>query len=566
MNGDLSLRHTLTAYFNSFLREWPEHVILADWIEVAMPEGKQLRVGLSRFSSLGRHQYDGRFELFPGTSWMSLTTSEAMKLVAAAMAGARGVDPDAVERFLARVEESRAAIATGLERRADDESLFALDFGASEQALLLGHNFHPTPKSQKGFSQEDADLYSPERRGRFPLAWLGVREEILHVESAESFRDDWLETLFLNDARSFLPAGYRPLPMHPWQLAKLEARPEIEDFFATGALLKLGLSNGDWLPTSSVRAVYRESAPYMLKFSLSVKITNSIRHLLPHEVVRGLQLTDVFATEEGRTFLRAQERFEVLREPAFACLKAPSGELIAESLVVCRENPFRGETSENCALLASLLQDAPHGGLSPLARLLRESAPSIKLEEKARAWLDGFFASVLEPLLLAHAEYGIILCAHQQNIILKLDGGYPVASYYRDCQGTGYSRLGLVTFQEKVPHLDPAGPNVVSDPMAHALFGYYLFVNATFNVVAGLSDASGVDEAELLSQLCERLAHLRGRGLKDPSFFDYLLESPVLQHKGNFACTLSDLNENTSADPLSIYRPIDNPFVTRKSP
>ena len=559
MTFDLSLRHTVTSYFNSFLREWPEHRVVDESIEIALPEGKRLRLGLARFSSLGRHRYDGRFDIATGESLSIVTDIEAMELAASAMASAQGTDR--VARFMKRVEQSREAIESSLDRREKDGSLFATDFGSSEQALLLGHNFHPTPKSQVGFSGEDAKRYSPEHKGQFPLVWLAARADILHVESAESFCEEWLQTLFASDTDLKMPAGYLPLPMHPFQLANLEERAEIRGYFATGALLNLGLSSGNWLPTSSVRAVYRESAPYMLKFSLSVKITNSVRHLLPHEVVRGLQLTDVLATAEGERFLRGQERFDVLREPAFACLKFPSGELIAESLVACRENPFRGDAARDCVLLASLFQDAPFGGRSPIARLLDENDRGSSPDSKANKWLDAYFSAVLEPLLVAHADYGIILCAHQQNILLRLENGYPAASFYRDCQGTGYSRLGRETFAASVPHLDPAGPNVVSDDMAHALFGYYLFVNATSNVVAGLSEASGLTEDALLSQLRERLAQLRSRDLKDRSFLDYLLESPMLQHKGNFACTLADLNENTSADPLSIYRPIPNPFA-----
>ncbi len=47
-------------------------------------------------------------------------------------------------------------------------------FLTAEQALVLGHPLHPTPKSREGLTDAEALRYSPELRGSFPLHWLAV--------------------------------------------------------------------------------------------------------------------------------------------------------------------------------------------------------------------------------------------------------------------------------------------------------------------------------------------------------------------------------------------------------
>ncbi len=57
-------------------------------------------------------------------------------------------------------------------------------FLAAEQALLLGHPLHPTPKSREGLSEAEARRYSPELRGSFPLHWMAVAPSLLATDSA----------------------------------------------------------------------------------------------------------------------------------------------------------------------------------------------------------------------------------------------------------------------------------------------------------------------------------------------------------------------------------------------
>jgi len=44
----------------------------------------------------------------------------------------------------------------------------------------------------------------------------------------------------------------------------------------------------------------------------------------------------------------------------------------------------------------------------------------------------------LEPLLIAASHCGFLISAHQQNTLLALEDGWPVAAYIRDGQGTAF--------------------------------------------------------------------------------------------------------------------------------
>jgi len=162
---------------------------------------------------------------------------------------------------------------------------------------------------------------------------------------------------------------------------------------------------------------------------------------------------------------------------------------------------------------------------------------------------------------VAEGELGLILGAHQQNILLACEGGMPKRAYFRDCHGTGYTAAGVERFVGHVPLLRENNGNFVPELMGHALFSYYLILNTVFNVLAGLSAEGDASEEELLAELRAFLIALKARPRMNPAFLDFLLKSPVLYHKGNFYCAWRSVNENTTDDPLSLYAKIPNPLI-----
>jgi len=60
------------------------------------------------------------------------------------------------------------------------------------------------------------------------------------------------------------------------------------------------------------------------------------------------------------------------------------------------------------------------------------------------------------------------------------------------------------------------------------------------------------------------LLELREISTEDQSIFDYLLNDNTLISKGNFYCSLKNINENTMEDPLDIYHKLPNPLKMEK--
>lgn len=58
-----------------------------------------------------------------------------------------------------------------------------LTFAEAEQALLVGHAFHPAPKSHEPFNETEARRYLPDFASRFPLRWFAVESELIAGES-----------------------------------------------------------------------------------------------------------------------------------------------------------------------------------------------------------------------------------------------------------------------------------------------------------------------------------------------------------------------------------------------
>ncbi len=203
--------------------------------------------------------------------------------------------PDAVD-LVARVADSVRRTATFISDRraqpADGPDLFL----AAEQALLLGHPLHPTPKSREGLAEAEARLYSPELRGSFPLHWIAVAPSVLATDSAwtergRPVRAEQLTEQLVGAALPLpLPDGYAALPAHPWQIREARHRSHIAALFDAGLLRDLCTHGSPWHPTSSVRTVHRSGAPAMLKLSLGLRITNSRRENLRKELHRGVEV------------------------------------------------------------------------------------------------------------------------------------------------------------------------------------------------------------------------------------------------------------------------------------
>ncbi|MCX4239968.1 GNAT family N-acetyltransferase [Paraliomyxa miuraensis] len=468
------------------------------------------------------------------------------------------VSPSMRRRFVERVADSARALEATLDERRDElDAIFTgpLRFLEAEQALLLGHSMHPVPRAHGSVTGDDPSAYLPTRAARVALEWIAVQRDRLQVSAVRPDRPVPFPTPERRPEGVPSTADVVLVPLHPLQARAL--LPVLERAERRGALWRLGPGPACWAPTSSMRTLHRPDAPVMLKHSLPVRLTNSMRLLHPAELERGLVLGRLLEHTEVGTLERDHPEFSILREPAHYGLVDDDGACHPASVVVLRDNPFGADA--HAEVLATLLQDDPRDGCSRLAKrltsaALAEGSSAVLLAE---AWFERFLARACRPVFVAQAEHGLLLSAHQQNLVLGLRGVEIEHVWFRDAQGTAYGPRARERYGERVPELERA---CFVPPYDVRLFAYSFVINAIFNTIASLVMVPGVRQAWLLEMLRAELEGLRARTSGDPRGLAYLLDEPTIWGKRNLGCTLSDLDEATLADPSKIQHPMPNPL------
>nr|WP_297459464.1 IucA/IucC family protein [uncultured Halomonas sp.] len=553
-------------FFNALLRETTAWRLVTDerGSRAMLPvDGGELYLRLHHRSASGECRFDWPVLLqnrAGGDDYRALDFAAALERILATPALVGELDAEARARFRERVLESRANTLASLAERDDLAHLQCgpLTFAEAEQGLLAGHAFHPAPKSRAPFTAQEARRYCPEHRARVALGWWAVAPEFLTSGSSrDANAPELARTLLPADLAGRLPAGFAALPMHPWQAQHLKQQSTVQALEKAGQLIWLGEGEADWVPTSSHRSLYAPGAPWMVKSSLSARLTNSLRLLSVKEVERGLRLDDWMC---GLDVARRFPGFAVMQEPAWLGWCDASGQVDPASLVLLRENPLRESPDTEAVVLATLTQQPlTTGGETLLAARVRATAQHLgePLERVARGWFAAFCEQVLTPLFGLAVEDGIVLLAHQQNIVLRLDDGWPVGMFYRDCQGSGVSDR----FLAQHPELTEPPENHWSRATLRRYFLYYLLINSTFAVTSALAADGLIDEATLLNDLRAHLEGLRNRLDGDRDCLDHALNAAHLEAKGNFFCYLSGVNEATLAEPARLYLPLANPLL-----
>lgn len=486
-------------------------------------------------------------------------------------------------KLLNRSTESQHNISKVLNyRQSDLTKLFhePLQFIESEQSLLVGHSIHPCPKSRSGFDSDDEQTYVPEYGNEFQLSWFAVDKTLLYVFSGNELPIEHYCQELLNDDKELieLQQTIKPehilIPCHPWQAQHWQTNPELEQHFRNKRIINLGQHGKAWRATSSLRSLYQADKPWMLKFSVSTQLTNSIRHLQPEEMIRGQVIEKVLASDVAQKMATELPNFSIMREPISIAFKGSNGNALDSTAIIWRQNPFFNAStnpnnkvsSDNSSteVLSGLLQDLPNTADNRLSLRLKAYAKTNLMDRTQLAgnFLRKFLQVVIRPVIVAQAKYGLLFGAHQQNIVLTLDNDLmPVKSYFRDCQGTGFSALARKLYGQELLSDTADSANFFENDTVIYLFTYYLMVNSCFNTISSLTLSRLLTEEDALIIYQEFLQQLKSESLPDPRVVDYLLESEFIWSKGNFFCNLHAINENTMTDPFLIYHRIPNPIA-----
>ncbi|MFI1004585.1 IucA/IucC family protein [Streptomyces galbus] len=473
--------------------------------------------------------------------------------------------------LVARVADSARRTATFIADRREHSASATDLFLAAEQALLLGHPMHPTPKSREGLSDTEARLYSPELRGSFPLHWLAVAPSVLAADSAWTERGRLvpapLLTARLGGAPLPLPDGWAALPLHPWQLREARHRDEVAALFDAGLLRDLGRHGLPWHPTSSVRTVHRSGAPAMLKLSLALRITNSRRENLRKELHRGVEVHRLLRTGLAQQWHADHPHFDVVRDPAWLAVDTPDGTPVSGLDVVIRHNPFTPADDVSC--VAGLVSPRPqataavsHSRLATVVGALaaRTGRP---VGAVATEWFLRYLHHVVRPLLWLDGEAGVALEAHQQNTLLLLDrDGWPAGARYRDNQGYYFRASRRAELDARLPGIGEQSDTFVPDEVTDERFAYYLGINNVFGLIGAFGSQRLADEHLLLAALRRFLQDAAaGPHRRRSSLPARLLDSPALRCKANLLTRLHGLDELVGpVDTQSVYVTIANPL------
>ncbi|XVH31699.1 IucA/IucC family protein [Haloferacaceae archaeon DSL9] len=578
---------TVHALLNCYLREvGDDEVVRASETPIETGESRAIRcplprqsltlfVGLRYQSPTGRHLFDlpvtyraaeGRPVPLDAGALAALLCREL------SLAGDAEAD-DAAADLLARVLDSQAAIERYVAAREDEtDALYGFEttFRAAEQSLVYGHLMHPTPKSRRGMAAHEAPRYAPERGASFPLRYVRADRSLLEQDSAldvsavewvrEELRAD--PTVPKSFVETHLESDDALLPLHPWQAEYLFEQPHVRGALGDGRLEDLGAVGRSFHPTTSVRTLYSPAADFMVKGSLNVAITNSVRTNKRPELDRGVAVAELLDTEFWDPVRERFPAFDVVRDPAYLTLDLGDG---AESgfEVVLRENPFRGDDAATATPVVALCQDGIDGP-SRLARIVRALADreGRSTDAVAGAWFERYLDVAIRPVLWLYLARGLGLEAHQQNGVVLLEDGYPAGFRYRDNQGYYFPESAADEVDAFRPGIVERADTRCPDAIADERIRYYVVLNNAFGVINALGVAGLVDERELLSALRATLEDLQAVDHEDSSLLSDLLSAPRLPCKANLLTRFRGMDELVgSLDAQSVYTDIPNPIV-----
>ncbi|MYL49924.1 IucA/IucC family siderophore biosynthesis protein [Halobacillus litoralis] len=572
---EIAEKATMQSFLNCYLRETGNY----EWMNAGEGDGKVLFIPLVRqnlvihapvnyWSLTGRHLFD-----FPMTyqtegseeshtlDYVTMTTLLVKEWLIGN--GQEWAEDELILRVLLSCKKMKDYVAA---RFKDRHQLMDEDFTfiEAEQSLLFGHLLHPTPKSKQGLTDVEDHQYSPEYKGRFQLHYFSVNPDLIEEDSSLDRSASSIIFEGVKDTEGAEPLvkewnqGRLLLPMHPLQVPVVLKDTEVQGHLASGEVRHLGPA-GEWFTaTSSFRTLYSESSRFMYKFSVPVKITNSLRANQPKELARGVEVSRLLDTELGEQMKNHYPNFHIMKDPASIDLllrKETSGFEVS-----LRENPFYHD-DEQVSLIAGLVQDHAYGGQSRLSAIIRGLAEKEgrTVEEVSLDWFDQYLSISMDPILWLHHTHGIALEAHQQNSVVRMEKGYPSKFYYRDNQGYYFSRSKADQLVEWLPSLNSKSDTICEDEVADERLRYYFFFNHLYGLINGFGVSRLVNEEKLIDLLRNRLMnHLPS------SFVQTLLEESELPCKANLLTRLYDMDELVGPmEAQSVYTAVDNPLAAK---
>ncbi|TYS57822.1 siderophore biosynthesis protein [Sutcliffiella horikoshii] len=462
------------------------------------------------------------------------------------------------DELILRLIDSYHTICTYLEKstsKYNHNKVEEYSFLESEQSLIFGHWLHPTPKSRQGMATWQHDLYAPELKGSFQLHYFEVDKSILK----ERFFSGEDSSIVNNEILDITREGKYLFPMHPLQAQWLLQQDYVQKSFEASLIKYVGPMGKTFSATSSIRTVYNKEDKWMYKFSIPVKVTNSMRVNKVHELEAGVVMAELF---DKIDFLPKHNSFRVLHDPISFSLNLP-GRNENGFEVIMRSNPFQEGNDRGVHSIAALVQDPLPGEESFIEKLIQNISRTyrISLEEASLQWFQKYWHCSVEPMIELYDEYGLALEAHQQNSLVDISNSFPSHYYFRDNQGYYLSNSKRSMLEKMVVNLKNAPELFYEEEIIQHRFTYYLFINHIFSIIYRMGEDGLIAEDKLVHWMIKELQklgkRLSGEGKR---FVHFILNSKVLPCKANLLTRFHDVDELLTELEQAVYTSIPNPF------
>lgn len=438
-------------------------------------------------------------------------------------------------------------------------------FIASEQALLWGHAYHPTPKSRAGVSMDDLLACSPEVGAEFPLYWFNVAKNLIDTLGDTSHGlhpQQAIEKLTPEHPASDEHVLY---PCHPWESYTILANPAIKKAIAQGLITPLGTGGKGIHPTSSVRTLYHPDINWFVKFSINVRLTNCVRKNAWYELDSAVQLTNI---------LKPLREMEQLHNPVFKVMAEPFATTINLSRIdgndesniikaresfgiLYRENFTLSEVDNLQPSLAGALFSYDKNGRSQIAKQLSSKAISSQCSyaQIANLWFERYIHCLVPGVFNYFFKHGVAFEPHLQNTLIGFDQNMPCCVWVRDLEGTKLlqqhwpdSQLQSLSERAKqsVYYTREQGWNRI---------GYCTFINNVSEAIFFIANGEKTLEKQLWQHLRQAIHQWQSINGKQPEL-EALLQGGAMPSKNNFTTRLMK-----KADKESNYTMIPVPWI-----
>lgn len=468
------------------------------------------------------------------------------------------------DELILRIIESYQTMAHYIEKsfEGDKQHRASDTFIEAEQSLLLGHWLHPTPKSRQGMADWQQTSFAPELQGSFQLHYFRVDRKMVNEASVlEISASEHIARSLIKSQPEFVKSeNVCYIPVHPLQAQWLLQQQYVKKAIADDLIKYEGALGAYYTATSSIRTVYNAQEEMMYKFSIPVKITNSLRVNRTHELKAGIAMARLMKKID---FLQKHSSFQMMNDPAYMTIEFPN-QTESGFEVIFRSNIFPKGHDEGICMIATLVQEPLLEEKSKLCQLIMKIAQSEfrSLESVSLDWFKVYWTNAIEPLLRLYDEHGIALEAHQQNSLLNISSGYPTTYYYRDNQGYYLSKAYKDVLLSIEPSLHETEELFYEDALIHDRFTYYLFMNQLFPVIARFGADQLINENELLKWSMDQL-HLLEKEFTGfgKIFVRNILKQEELAFKANLLTRFHDVDELEAELEQAVYTKIPNPFV-----